>query len=259
MTYFTVDDGFDEHPKVVGLSDSAIATWVRGMCYCSRQLTDGAIVSALLPRLGKPKVVAELVDAGLWERTETGIQVHDYHERQRTKAEVDILAATKAQAGTLGNHKRWHVKRRIVAKDCKWCRKSIAACDASGNRETSPESEADTEADTESEPSAKTHTPSLGLRVDGAMRDGRVVDCLKLLGGQDMKAEIELDPDKIKRKDKYLAACIESRDRLDGETLDILAERYPDHDAAELAHELSLARAHGGTVSYLPTGTGGYR
>ena len=33
----TADDGYPEHPKVVGLSDAALAMDVRGLCYTSRR------------------------------------------------------------------------------------------------------------------------------------------------------------------------------------------------------------------------------
>jgi hypothetical protein len=43
-----IDDQFPDHPKVVALSDAAIALWLRGICYCSRYLTDGAIPERVL-------------------------------------------------------------------------------------------------------------------------------------------------------------------------------------------------------------------
>ena len=31
MTWFKLDDRFDEHPKFVGLSDKALALWLKGL------------------------------------------------------------------------------------------------------------------------------------------------------------------------------------------------------------------------------------
>lgn len=58
-----LDDGFADHPRVIGLSDRAFRVHVAAMCYAARHLTDGWVPS------GHPshaRAIAELVTAGLW-------------------------------------------------------------------------------------------------------------------------------------------------------------------------------------------------
>lgn len=75
-TYIRLHDGMPDHPKVVGLTDAAFRLYVEALCWCSRRHANGAIAAAALPSIGIHKrplaLAAELVDAGLWERTEGG-------------------------------------------------------------------------------------------------------------------------------------------------------------------------------------------
>ena len=93
MTWVKLDDSVTEHPKCVGLSPAAWTLWLHGLTYCSRNLTDGQIPAAMLPRLsGVPnpaKAADELVAAGLWHDVDRGWEVHDYLEHQRSASDVD--------------------------------------------------------------------------------------------------------------------------------------------------------------------------
>lgn len=91
--WLRLDDGFGEHPKIVGLSDRAFRTHVLAMLYCARNLTDGYVPKGYAANRA---VVAELVARGVWAPTEGGgFVVHDWHEwnpsseriRQRLKAD----------------------------------------------------------------------------------------------------------------------------------------------------------------------------
>jgi hypothetical protein len=89
VSWVRVDDGFTEHPKVIGLSDAAFRLHIHGMCYSARQLTDGLIPSQWLRGTGrKPKAVLELVSAGLWDEIEGGYRIHDYLEYQVSRDQV---------------------------------------------------------------------------------------------------------------------------------------------------------------------------
>lgn len=94
MPWVRVDDQFTEHPKAVGRSPIALTIWLSAMCYAGRNLTDGAIDAAMIPRLANalPKAcqsgAEELVKAGLWERTETGYMIHDYLDYNPSREEV---------------------------------------------------------------------------------------------------------------------------------------------------------------------------
>ena len=92
MTWVKLDDAFGDHPKILGLSDSAFRLHVLSLCYCARYLTDGNVPSAFLRGHGAD--VDELWHAGLWFQGDDGFEIHDYlaynpsredvrHERER--------------------------------------------------------------------------------------------------------------------------------------------------------------------------------
>lgn len=99
MTWVKLDDGFSDHLKVDGLSDGAFRLHVSAMCYCARNLTDGAVERGrplrLIPRF-KQAFVAELVDAGLWDAVDGGWSIHDYLVYNPSRAKV--LAEREAAA-----------------------------------------------------------------------------------------------------------------------------------------------------------------
>ncbi len=107
MTWLKLDDRFDEHPKFVGLSDKALALWLKGLAYCSRHLTDGHIPKAVLRRLdGTPKAAKELVAAGLWEEWADypdEYLVHNYLVHQRSRQTVE--AQRSAGAARAARHR----------------------------------------------------------------------------------------------------------------------------------------------------------
>ncbi|GAC60628.1 MULTISPECIES: hypothetical protein [Gordonia] len=94
MTWFKVDDGFYDHPKLVGVSMASRGLWVTAGSYCSRHLTDGVISWRQIRALGGTKAqVRGLLDAGLWraigERSGSeSFAFHDWIESQPTKSSV---------------------------------------------------------------------------------------------------------------------------------------------------------------------------
>lgn len=67
---FQVDPDFYDHPKTIGMSDSATALWVRAGSYSAAKLTDGFIAEHVLSTLTKSpeEASAELVARELWRR-----------------------------------------------------------------------------------------------------------------------------------------------------------------------------------------------
>lgn len=84
MTWVQLDDGFDEHPKILGLSDAAFRLHVRAICYSNRRLTDGRVPSAFV----RGKLPAELMAAGCWEKNADGWVLHDYLDWNRSAEQV---------------------------------------------------------------------------------------------------------------------------------------------------------------------------
>lgn len=72
MTWFKVDDGFYDHPKLEGLSMAARGLWVTCGSYCGRQLTDGVISAQMVRRLGGTKTqIDALIAHELWSQSHT--------------------------------------------------------------------------------------------------------------------------------------------------------------------------------------------
>jgi hypothetical protein len=92
MTYVRLDDHFPQHRKLLALDDAAFALHVRAICYSSTQLSDGEIPSnalSLLTRNRRPQgLIAQLVEADLWQSTLTGWRIHDYLDWQESSEAV---------------------------------------------------------------------------------------------------------------------------------------------------------------------------
>jgi len=98
--YARIAGKFWRHPKVLGLSDRALALWTRALSFSADQMTDGAVSRALLKTLGQrdTKAADELVAAGLWERVDGGGYVfHDYADHNVTADAWEKHKQRKAQ------------------------------------------------------------------------------------------------------------------------------------------------------------------
>lgn len=94
IPWFKVDDGFHGHPKVVGLSPSAVGVWLLTGTWSAQYLTDGAVPRGIMTRLGGTDADAhELITAGLWDAADDGFQFHEWAEYQPTKTEVEAERA----------------------------------------------------------------------------------------------------------------------------------------------------------------------
>lgn len=109
MAWVKIDDKFDQHPKVEALSDAAVRLHLAGLCYCNRGETDGRIPKARAVRLtesGKPKVLAELLAAGMWFDAGANYEIHDYLKYQPSKARLEEERQKSADRKA-----RWKAKR----------------------------------------------------------------------------------------------------------------------------------------------------
>lgn len=94
MTWFKVDDGFYDHPKVLELDMAARGLWVMAGAYCARHLTDGVITGRQIKVIGGTQKQAEkLVAAGLWSADDAPPSArryafNDWREFQPTRDEV---------------------------------------------------------------------------------------------------------------------------------------------------------------------------
>lgn len=87
-----IDDRLPRHPKILAAgallgrdgTSRAIACFLTSLCYCAEHLTDGQVspeaLGTMRQQVWNPHKTAEaLATVGLFERIETGYQIHDYH------------------------------------------------------------------------------------------------------------------------------------------------------------------------------------
>jgi hypothetical protein len=125
VTWFKVDDKLHDHRKARKAGKSAMGVWVLAGSWSMDNETDGFIPEDVLARWGTPTDARRLVAAGLWDNgihnEETGWWFHDWSVFQPSAAVTAAKKAKEHEAGILGNHKRWHVKRKINDPDCEYC------------------------------------------------------------------------------------------------------------------------------------------
>lgn len=121
MAWARVDDGFYDHPKVIGLDLAAVGLWTLCLTWCHhrRDLEVQGYIPPLLPsRLGgDDHLAARLVEAGLWHAPghacehlkcppiKDGWLIHDYGDYVPAK-----LRADRSAAGKKGAEARWGKK-----------------------------------------------------------------------------------------------------------------------------------------------------
>ena len=95
MTWFKLDDKFDQHRKILAVGPAAAWLHVAAFCFTTRNLMDGFIPEAALAGLGgyskvrARKLVERLVEVNLWETRDGGWVIHDYLQWNRSRAETE--------------------------------------------------------------------------------------------------------------------------------------------------------------------------
>lgn len=114
MVWVRLDDQFHSHEKVAELEPdlmlAAVGLHALALSWCGDRLTDGMLPKGQPARLAGRNVddlIAELVRVGLWERTETGYQIHDYLDYNPSREEVNTISAVRSEAGKRGAESRW--------------------------------------------------------------------------------------------------------------------------------------------------------
>lgn len=121
MAWVRLEDVFTDHPKIVGLKDSAFRLHVTGLCYAARHLTDGRLPLAVVKVWRfKATDAKELLDAGLWEEADGQYLIHDFLDfnppREQVEAEREERREAKSRAGRAGAAKRWQTDGRAIAE-----------------------------------------------------------------------------------------------------------------------------------------------
>lgn len=91
MVDFRVDDGFEWHPKTVGMSLHTVGLWMLAGCWCAKYLTDGYIPGEILRKqAGRHRAaIQELLDRNLLVELADGYQFVDWLQYQRSRADVE--------------------------------------------------------------------------------------------------------------------------------------------------------------------------
>lgn len=112
--------------KLESVSRSARLLYVDATCKARELLTDGFVSDIQLVKLAHPetpgkarKLAAELVASGAWEKHEGGYVIGAFLKRNPSKSDVMAAADEASEAGTRGNHERWHKGR--ISPSCPLC------------------------------------------------------------------------------------------------------------------------------------------
>lgn len=92
MTWARIDDTFHHHPKPMSVSLSALGLFALGLSYAADNGTRGQLPEKwVLGRIvgDDQSAPQQLVEAGLWRRTESGYEIHDYHDYNLTPEQVE--------------------------------------------------------------------------------------------------------------------------------------------------------------------------
>lgn len=111
MTFVKIDDAFPDHPKFLEAGPVAGYLALTAIAWSGRNLRDGVIPRAQVPRLAnlegvvidaQPNMIVEgegdfvspfeladrLVEVGLWKPHPDGFEIHDYLDHQASRADV---------------------------------------------------------------------------------------------------------------------------------------------------------------------------
>ena len=138
MTWAKIDDNMTDGPDLLGLSRSDRLVYVEALVWCCRHLTDGAIARHALRRLtdaDAPEAsAAALVEAGLWEVTDAGWRIVDFHKTQRSREEIE-----KQRAATYERQKAYLRRGRLhKAGDHSECTDRCPQVKASNGQQAEP-------------------------------------------------------------------------------------------------------------------------
>lgn len=138
MTWVRLDDQFPFHPKALRAGKDGRALFVAGLCYSAQHETDGHLPTAALPLLlalaeVPKKATKALVDAGLWDETPDGFEIHDFLEYQPSSADLEVQRRTGSRRRAL--HDDRELIARVRSRDgdaCRYCGQRVNWRDRKG-------------------------------------------------------------------------------------------------------------------------------
>lgn len=125
MPWFKVDDGLHDHRKARRAGKAAMGVWVLAGSWCMASETDGFVPADVLARWGTKRDADRLVEVGFWyadeQDGEAGWRFHDWLSYQPDVRTMRLKQEAESKAGSVGNHRRWHLRRGVVDPECQHC------------------------------------------------------------------------------------------------------------------------------------------
>lgn len=125
MSWFKIDDKLHDHRKARKAGKAAMGVWALAGSWCMANGSDGFVPSSVLSRWGTKKDALRLVESQLWSESsrngEDGWQFHDWLKYQPDARTMRLKQEAESEAGSLGNHIRWHKRRGVSDPECPHC------------------------------------------------------------------------------------------------------------------------------------------
>lgn len=110
--WIKLSNSINENEKIVEVSNAAQLMFIYGLCYASRNLTDGVVPRSIahrklvdLPSDKAKELAEELVGVGLWIEVDNGYNTPSYLEHQTSKEKILELRKKRSDAGRKGGLK----------------------------------------------------------------------------------------------------------------------------------------------------------
>lgn len=124
--WMRIDVHYFNHPKVIQLPPLAQLLYLRACAYSKLHLTDGSLSTPALRSIAYDLAestkasdlpvtidnwVSEMVRVGLFERTDSGITIHDFLEWNQSKQDVEFIKQLRSDAGRKGGRPKANEKQ----------------------------------------------------------------------------------------------------------------------------------------------------
>lgn len=116
MAWFKVDDGFYTSKKVLMIPrqyrNEAVGAWLMLGTWSADKMTDGIVPSYVVDDFSvSDEALHWLIEVGLWDRTDDGIEYHDWCEYQPTRDQLESRNAEKSAKRREAGIKSGEVRR----------------------------------------------------------------------------------------------------------------------------------------------------
>lgn len=112
MAWTRIDDKFLNNIKIQKAGALGMALYLAGLIHCNSNLTDGFIDADVLPALygmtfqsKRNRTADKLVELKLWHKVRGGYCVNDFLDFNRSKEQIEVIKAKRAESGSKGGSK----------------------------------------------------------------------------------------------------------------------------------------------------------